>query len=406
MESPMIWLLLSAALAAAPIPVTGGGPLTQTAPLAASNTEVSSGDGLSVEVYLDTSKSAGKHAKDDVALVEWIRAALRPTDLLRVTGFDGILYPVVSAESPMNDPGPALTDLKYAGLATFYAPIWFDVAAQAPSAGGRARVVIVATDGHSDPLNKSRGPAVSDPGWKDTPPVTLGETRVLWTLRDTQPAKSDTPSPSLWTEPSGVQSQLVAWNPPVGWAPASADLLTWLDALRPIPVSVVDRAPEAQPFDWAGLAMTAAKVGGVGLAVVLAIGGVLVGRRKASDELTKRAIDGALKAPRQALLRLEPTGGQPIERRIQPGDQMDVGPGVSWPGVVLALPGSGFSLTIGRRGDRATILPRGTRSAIAVLRNGQVLAVERNLPIEVSDGDVIADARTEAGLVKLTFTAA
>lgn len=411
----MMLLLLSVALAADPIPGGFGAPAVSPATSQVIDAGVKAaamgggqaGGALSVEVYLDTSRSAGKHAKHDLALVEAIRASLRPSDLLRVTGFDGVLHPLGAAAAPSNE--PALSALQYTGLATFYAPVVFDVAAQASAAGGRARVVVVATDGHSDPLNKSHGPMVSDPGPRDAPPATLGDVRVIWTLRDApiaKPGADAATAPATWTEPSGITSQLVAWNPPAVWSPSATDLQSWIEALRPVPPPVMQPAPEAPPYDWAGLLTNLAEFGALGVAAILIAVGATAARRKASAKLKDAAIDGALRAPRQTMLRLEPRGGQPIERRISPGDQMDVGPGVGWPGVVLALPGNGFSLTIGRRGDRATIQPRGTRSAIAVLRNGRVLPVERNLSLEVCDGDVIADARTEAELVKLRFTAA
>lgn len=387
-------------------------------------TEASTTGALTVDMYIDTSRSTNGRPEADVALVEGLRSALRPDDRLRVTGFDGTLRPILPETPPnQSDVPAAFKDVAYTGLATFFAPIWLDVSERAASGGDRTRVVVVATDGTSDPLNRRAKdrPQVDDPTWKDPAPTALGDARIIWVVRDVKSKKQEAPIlaftegaiPARWTEPSQLESTLVFWNPPPMWTSPTADLSAWVTSLRPTMPPLVAEEP---PVDWGAIGTyAAASVGGLVALGALSVG-LVVARRKAVEkgEYIARGVatwkaDRSLRASTtgRAALWIEPLGGgaEPVKRDVRAGDTLDVGPAVSWPGIPLALPGGGFSIQIGSKPDRATVQPRGTRAGVALLRQGYVVALSNGAPVEVGDGDIVIDARSEAPLVRIRLGA-
>lgn len=388
---------------------------------------------LFVDIYADVSLSTSGQKKDDIALVQGLVAEFNPDDQVRITAFDGTLHPLAPATSPTDLDVPAAFEAaNYTGLATFFSPVWMDVSAQQAAIGDRTHVVIVVTDGTSDPTNtraKDR-PDVDDPTWKNVPPAVLGNAKTMFVVRDAKPARGSKNAaavqiytegaiPARWTEPSGKESTIVFWNPPAGWAPPWAELPAWVESLRPIvPAPVV---VEESSIDWGAIGKGGAKVLG-GLLLIAGVGVVLqqvllTASRKAAHAsataaagINKRNLKRALEAgiSDQGILRIEPMGMDlaPEVRKTRPGDTFDVGPAVASPGVPIPLPGGGFTLTIGTRPDRATIQPRGTRSGIALMRGGYLLPVGREKPAEIADGDIVIDARSETPLVKVHLGAA
>lgn len=370
---------------------------------------------LTVDVYIDTSESVKGRPEQDVALVQAVQTALRPEDSLRVTGFDGTLRPIL-AEGPAAaaDAPTAFHELAYRGLATFFSPIWIDLSERhVPT--DRGHVVIIATDGVSDPLNRKDRPQVDDRTWRDSAPP-LGSARVMWVVRDVK-VKKGTSAPPLvftagavparWTEPSGIESTLIFWNPPEGWSAPAADLSSWVTSIRPeLPEPVV----EEPAVDWAQIGTYAVAAVGAALGLgALGLGAVAAHRRatRAGAELAEgiatRSADRRLRTSTsgESALRIEPTSGEPVERKVRPGDVLDVGPAASWPGIPLSLPGGGLSFRFGSRPDRATVEPRGTRVTVALLRKGLVVTLGTDAPVEVADGDIVIDARSEAPLLKI-----
>lgn len=381
---------------------------------------------LSADVYFDTSLSTNGRREDDLALADGLRAGLREDDRLRIMGFDGTLHPILEATAPSAaNLAEAFKTVAYNGLATFFAPIWFDVASRAGAADGRTQVVIVVTDGISDPLNRAEKvrPQVDDPSWKDSPPAALAGTPVIWVLRDdrskAKKGQQDLPTlaftggsvPAPWTEPSGGrESTLLFWNPPWDWtAPTTADLAAWVTSLRPPPPPPQFEEPTP---DWAALGGDALMaVGGLAGFAGIVLGGLVVRRKAAEKALTvardleTKTADRRLRASatRRTELRLEPMGfaGEAVRREVRPGDEIHVGPSASWPGIPLPLPGSGFSIQIGSRPDRATIRSRGTRAGVKLLRKGYVVPLGPDASVEFGDGDVVIDARNETPLVRI-----
>ena len=387
---------------------------------------------VEVDVYVDMSLSTATKPAQDAALVEALRGGPRADDTIRLTGFDGTLHPLAQPAAPSALDVPSLFGtVKYEGKATFYAPLWFDLAARASPQGASTLVAVVITDGESDPLDlkaKDR-PTIADPTWRDAPPTAIGDTPVFWVVRDApvkkgRPAKAGEASPlavpagtrtARWQEPAGVESSLVAWNVPSAWTPSAEGLSAWIDAARP---ALPPPLPETPPFDWTPAFSLAKKCGeGLGILVVVVVFAVFA-RRKAqqagaavAEKLGERQAERVLRGQTsdERVLRVEPmgVGGKQEERRMRPGDQVDVGPAVSWPGVAIpGLPGGGFSLLLGRRPDQVQLRPRGSRPAVALLRAGNVIPVARESVLDVRDGDLVIDAQDETPLVRIRLPAA
>ena len=382
---------------------------------------------LAVHVYLDRSasykkldKSANdkKHAAQDLALVEDLAKGLQPQDLFSVTAFDGVTYPLLPLDHPPSAEviERALQGVHYDGAVTFYTSVLNDVVAHRSAAGTTDIAVIVTDADGSDPTNARKGkarPAVADPTWADAPVAFLGDVRVLWVIRGKDP---ETVAPGAVkgpiTEPSGLTSTAVMWHlSDAAWVLPGVDLGAWIESQRPPPPAA---APEEPAFDWYGLLLHVAEaVGALGVAAAAFVGmgrARRAARRLAVAQAERRtearaqaALDAALAT--QAALRFEPLAvdAKVEDRTVRANDVIEVGRLAAWPGIAWALPGSGFTIKVGSTPREATVVPRGSRSSILVLRGTETIDVGPGAPVAVQDGDIVADGRSNEPLVRLRF---
>lgn len=368
------------------------------------------GPGIALDIYLDTSQSNRAHAAHDRALVAHLVEGLGPDDLVGVSAFDGEVRPLAPLGAP-GELGPALDTLAYTGVSTFYAPVLFEISARLPTVGARAHVNLIVSDAEgSDPENKRRRsrPTVADPNWRSPAVSTLGDARVVWLVRD---ARNDTPTPSgalagMVSEPGGLESLAVAWNPPANWTVPGSDLSSWVESLRPAPPP--PEAPVEPPVDW-GLLLR--RVGAAaGALVVLVVALTVLGRGRAQlkrwrawrDE--QRATNLIRREQRsRAGVVVEPlaVSGRAEERILGAHEVVECGRNVLPPGIAWALPGAGFVLEAGADPRSLSVRSRSARAELLIERGIERITVDTDSPERLRDGDVLVDGTTGTRLARL-----
>lgn len=435
-------------------PVTGG-PVA-TAPVTADGAvppAIKRGP-VRLEIFEDTSGSGADPARlgRDTALVTALVSSLRADDEAALWTFSSTVEArVPAAPAHSIDVAAALGGLTFDGIATFYAPIYLQLAetaahklAEAPPTDGGpgshlARVAVIISDvDASDALNAPADwgsrvrtrPDIADPSWASPKPSILADIAVLWVVRD-QVAKPSTRAAgkqgvkatattgpvelpvvagavqARWTEPSGLESTLVNWAPDARWAPGDISLMSWVDAARPEVLAELATEPGT---GWAGLALGAARWVGMALGTVLLGGGLIfsvrVGLRRmgaVAESAVGSIQEGLVERQRarmleetaatEVMLRLEPADGlaDAFERSVRAGSEIQVGPTADPRGFPIALPTAGFILRFDARLDRAALIARGTRPGLSIRRREHILPIGRE-PLLVGDGDVVIDS--------------
>lgn len=392
---------------------------------------------LQVDVYIDTSISNTdpQRRAHDLVLTSTLQAWLRDEDQLAVYTFAGAvvsLVPLGPAHAPHLD--EAFAAVRYTDMATLNNAIWMHQADEHPTL--KHVLVVVTDDASSDPLNLPSGmrdrPAIYDPSFKTAPPSVIGDAKVLWVVRDTKKLKKGAVAPPLsivagavqarWTEPGGLSSTLVNWNPDPSWHSTDTTLTSWIDATRPEVMPVAPPEAPTQPLIdpetlRTGVTVVAKGVAGL-VGLCLAGMGLVVARNRArqvvastgtafTTHIEKKKADQIIRdtLAAEAVLRFEPQEllADPVERRVRAGDEIEISALASHPGVQVHIPGGGVLIQIGPRPDQATIRPRGTRSGVALLRRNQFVPIG-NDPLALVDGDMVIDAKTEAPIVKVHLT--
>lgn len=374
--------------------------------------------GVALDLYFDDSRSNRGRAADDLALATHLAFGLRDGDLLGMSTFGGEVRSLLPLGAPSVDAiGPVLKGLPYASLHTFYSPVLFDIYARNASVGPRSHVAVIVTDADgSDPTNKRRKnrPTVADPTWTVPPVASLGEARVIWLVRGAPPETvGEGAVAATITEPTGLASTAVMWNPPTSaWSAPGPDLASWIEAFRPEPPPVVETPPPEPPFDWGPVLRWTS----YGASALVLVGVGLYALRKAREAAQvatarreQRRTDEAIQRERrsQLSLTLEPLAiaGKPEARTVRANDIVECGRHALPPGIPWAFPsGAGFLLEVGHDPQEVRVRPRSARCTLVIAREGaEPIGVEPDAPPLLRDGDVLVDARTDTQLARVRF---